>query len=117
MYDQKIKLARKDDNLCAFTFDANGSVVGDVYAFIVRNLPDGAGTLIFQVTSGGGQITITDAGSPGTPAVVQVDITDKVDTVPDQVDPLQYYWEFRRTNATREQRLAKGPFTIDPSLV
>ena len=97
---------QNDDKVLELTATTNGSIAGDTYQF---DLVNGSDELKVRKTSGAG-ITIADAGSSTTPGVVEVDLTDDL-----ELDAGAYTWQFRRTNAGREDTLAAGDLSLGVS--
>ncbi len=106
MTSQSVTRYQDDDTTWIYTFDANGSIAGDTYKYILSDMNN---HLKLTRVSGAG-ITTTDAGSVSTPGIVTVDMVDQL-----ELPATNYKWELRRTNSTHEKVIAFGILSLERS--
>lgn len=100
---QQFSAFQQDDKTLVFTASSYGDITGQLFAF---HCVDSDGYLVFRLTSGGGSITITTAGSASTYAVVEVDLTDRLDEAEGV-----YGFQLDRTSPT-DDTVAAGAFEL-----
>jgi hypothetical protein len=108
---QNIEWAQYEDRELAVTMTTVGSISGQTFAFTVRE-PDG--TLVFQLTSAGGGVSITTTGDADTEGVVTVTVGTAYTGLTDAGKT--YHWELWRTNSGQEGVVSRGDVQVDGQL-
>lgn len=105
---QDIEIPRGDDRIIRVTLEEDGSVSGWTFEFAVRRERDEPDSVTPVISRGTG-IAASDAGSPTTPAVIDITVTDE-ETL--QLGKRPYWWSLKRADAGFETTLVHGVLSM-----